>query len=495
MKMKFIIVFFLSIMSLCNAQTVYLYTPKGSQVYAFQRSEMTSSDILYYTAQYASLYPNAEILANASATYNCHSYAWNLTTGGTTKCWLNQYLDSPYNTMKNLHYYWEDGSYEQTTEANAVKIFYYDGDHSAVKSTTHAGKYESKWGAMPLMRHSPAYGPYTNMQNRKYYKINISISGPSTVCPTGTYSLNTGQSATWSVSSGFTITPTNGTSAIVTANTALVYGLPGTVTAVVNGVTITKSIQACARSIVGPSSICPSGTYTINTGQSATWSVSSGFSISTNNGTSTTVTATPVNGQSGTITAVVDGSTITYNIYSCPAIFGPDYVYSCGTTTYTLSTGQAMSWTTTPGFSIVSYNATSAAVTSNPAYNGTSGAIIAIMGSAGAITKPVIAVAVPCGTPAMVFPNPVSDILNIEFDQEAIAQAKSLEQTDFKSIKRDATYDIRLYDGYGILLRQAQTQGEKVEINVTNLSNGFYYLHIYDGISEKPEMIQIIVQH
>jgi hypothetical protein len=162
MKSKFIVVFFFSFVSLCNAQTVYLYTPNGSQIYAFQRQEMSPSDIAYYTAECASLYPNAEILANASTTYNCHSYAWNKTEGGPT-CWLNQHPD--------LHQYWDDGSYEQTTEVNAVKIFYYDGDHSAVKSTTHVGKYESKWGSFPLVRHSPTYGPYTNMQNRRYYQL------------------------------------------------------------------------------------------------------------------------------------------------------------------------------------------------------------------------------------------------------------------------------------------------------------------------------------
>ena len=150
MRSKFIVVFFLSLVSWCNAQT-YLYTPNGSQVYAYLLPEMSPADIAYCNADCALQFPNAVILANASATYNCHSYAWNLTEGGTTICWLDQFPD--------LHLYWDDGSYEQTTEANAVKIFYYDGDHSAVKSTTHVGKYESKWGSYPLVRHSPDYGP------------------------------------------------------------------------------------------------------------------------------------------------------------------------------------------------------------------------------------------------------------------------------------------------------------------------------------------------
>ena len=185
MKSKFVIVFFLSLVSLCNAQDVYLYTPNGSQVYAYEEPEMSSSDIAYCNTECASSYPNAEILATATATYNCHSYAWNLTEGGTTICHLDQFPD--------LHLYWDDGSYQQTTEANAVKIFYYAGDHSAVKSTTHAGKYESKWGAMPLVRHSPEYGPADyNMQYRKYYRLTPVVNFTNQIVTTNTTIVSSG---------------------------------------------------------------------------------------------------------------------------------------------------------------------------------------------------------------------------------------------------------------------------------------------------------------
>ena len=95
------------------------------------------------------------------------------------------------------------------------------------------------------------------------------------------------------------------------------------------------------------------------------------------------------------------------------------------------------------------------------------------------------------------YPNPASDILNIEIDGEAIAQTQSMQQTatDGKSLKTDPTYDIRLYDGQGNLLRQTTTKGSKVEFNVANLPNGIYYLHIYDGISATPEIQQIMVEH
>lgn len=104
-------------------------------------------------------YPNATFLSNSSATYNCHSYAWNVSDGGK-KYWINE---------SSISKYWTDDYYSETTEDNAVKINYYDSDHSAVVSSVK-DMYESKWGSCPLMRHAPNYGPYENMEKRKYYK-------------------------------------------------------------------------------------------------------------------------------------------------------------------------------------------------------------------------------------------------------------------------------------------------------------------------------------
>jgi len=191
-----------SIILLCvtiivSAQTVTLYTPNGSTVEAFINAEMTSQNITYYTNLYRNTYPQAEVLANASSTYNCHSYAWNLSEGGTTICWLNQSPD--------LHKYWDDYSYSETTESNAEKIFYYNGDHSAVKSKTVPGMCESKWGAMPLMRHAPIYGPslYCMSYRRYYNKIYsmITLSGSTKIYSQGTYTITNlpvGATVQWS---------------------------------------------------------------------------------------------------------------------------------------------------------------------------------------------------------------------------------------------------------------------------------------------------------
>jgi len=89
-----------------------------------------------------------------------------------------------------------------------------------------------------------------------------------------------------------------------------------------------------------------------------------------------------------------------------------------------------------------------------------------------------------------VYPNPTDNMLHIEQDTEAFAQS-----TGGIDVKAAPTYDIRLYDGQGNLLRQTNTKGGTVQFNVSNLTDGLYYLHIYDGVSSTPEIHQIMVEH
>ena len=87
------------------------------------------------------------------------------------------------------------------------------------------------------------------------------------------------------------------------------------------------------------------------------------------------------------------------------------------------------------------------------------------------------------GASSSVYPNPVSDVLFVDLD------------TPEGDVKTPPAYDVRLYDGQGNLLRQQSAAGGTVWFNVSNLPDGVYYLHIYDGINVKPEMHQVVVQH
>ena len=87
----------------------------------------------------------------------------------------------------------------------------------------------------------------------------------------------------------------------------------------------------------------------------------------------------------------------------------------------------------------------------------------------------------------LIYPNPVSNTLSIEVIRQS--SDRNIVNND------DPTYDIRLYDGQGNMLRQASVKDSKVEFNVSKLPNGIYYLHVYDGVSATPEIQQIMVEH
>lgn len=158
-----------------NAQSpITVYTPRGSSVYAHTRPELMDdedkSDCSEWVETY---YPQATELnpPSATTTYNCHSYAWHMSEGGTT-CTIAYYYGD---TDESI--YWTDNSYTETTETYASKISYTSDDHSAIQTSTQ-GIYISKWGDYPLMQHARDYGPY-NMSSRDYYKLNPGVNGSS----------------------------------------------------------------------------------------------------------------------------------------------------------------------------------------------------------------------------------------------------------------------------------------------------------------------------
>jgi hypothetical protein len=130
-------------------------------------------------AEYASIgITTSDIWDEACTLYNCHAYAWHLTEGHTNQVWINQTND---NESANLNKYWSGSNacFVECPEASTEKIFYYSGDHSAVKSTV-AGKYESKWGKLPLIRHAPTSVPNIyQAAYRRYYKRNYLRSLPA----------------------------------------------------------------------------------------------------------------------------------------------------------------------------------------------------------------------------------------------------------------------------------------------------------------------------
>lgn len=100
---------------------------------------------------------DAQRIGAATTNYNCHSYAWNVSEGGSS---INAWLKQTYNGQPNLSKYWTNDAYTSTPSvSDHEKIFYSTDDHSAITTAT-SGIVRSKWGAWGLYEHSTAQCPY-----------------------------------------------------------------------------------------------------------------------------------------------------------------------------------------------------------------------------------------------------------------------------------------------------------------------------------------------
>lgn len=88
------------------------------------------------------------VLSDYSRQYNCHGYAWHVSTGGN-QIGIRADLGgvTPYVSGGNPSY--TQTNYNSTKGKVRVR---YSGDHSAI--TTYDGMFISKWGAGPLVKHN-----------------------------------------------------------------------------------------------------------------------------------------------------------------------------------------------------------------------------------------------------------------------------------------------------------------------------------------------------
>lgn len=437
-----------------NSTTVY--TCKNGSVVAGvlknQSYELTSSEktalknaLISPTGQYAYLGLTAnDIIGDASTAYNCHAYAWHLTEGNTNNVWINNSngykdLDGCYISNGNLDKYWSStyGCFYETTEANAEKIHYYCGDHSAVKSKTHSGKYESKWGDYPLVRHNPTQVINDYKGSYRRYYVKPVIAGVKDLCKSWTYTFtvtNAPAGFTWDKSSNLTLTGTG------------------------NSVTVSA------------------------TGGSSGW-------ISIKLGTTELIRRYVSVSTGSPVFDYIEGPdevTVSSLSYSWQAHFD-----NYSTISYSWSVGG------TPSSWYICHYYSSSSIDIcflQPAYY-----LLQVTGE-NACGTGYGSMNIDVSNPypySSAYPNPASNILNVEIDQDAYANSKVSAQkvTNVKTLPSTVTYDIRLYDNMGNMLRRTTTKGGKVEFNVANLPNGIYVLHIYDGSGDKPDMRQIVVEH
>jgi hypothetical protein len=351
-----------------------------------------------------------------------------MTEGGVT-CWLNQSPD--------LHWYWDDGSYEETIEASAAKIFYYNGDHSAIKSPTHSGMYESKWGQAPRMRHAPGYGPANyNMSYRRYYKRTPrTVSGPKLVLNNGsTYTLSGGNggTATWTCSPNLQILSSSNTAITVKAQSATFNGL-GWIQASVGGASTPR--------------------YEVWIGK-----------------------------------PVITGITTTMEP------FGNRYTFRAQCDNRALAVPTRFQWKVDPFYPFLGGGFDEIQISFNRKGIYTISVRASNLNGTGNYSSTGVSVnsSPPPSSTYRVSQDPASNELTVSPDT-SVSQLSPLSPS---SGAAGNNYTVYLYNTGGAVVKQAVSpQGGDVRLDVSGLPNGIYYLLIDAGNGTKPESHKIIINH
>lgn len=165
--------------------SVTRYTPNDSPVLAWKlyQNELSEIEKTYYAYLAVNNY-GATIISEATKKYNCHAYAWHMTEGGDS-VWIGL------NSIYDENIYWEDSSYMEVPEPLASKVSYYEilnANHSAI--ILSSGLYRSKWGAWPLVEHTPNACPYDTSLPKKYYARTPYLSGLSFIKHSEDYCIN-----------------------------------------------------------------------------------------------------------------------------------------------------------------------------------------------------------------------------------------------------------------------------------------------------------------
>jgi len=94
-------------------------------------------------------------------------------------------------------------------------------------------------------------------------------------------------------------------------------------------------------------------------------------------------------------------------------------------------------------------------------------------------------------SPFSVYPSPANDVLYIDVDQQAMIEKYRVAG---KAVS-NPSYDIRLYNTSGTLALQTTSGSNRIQLNISNIPDGIYFLHLYDGIDDAPEVKQIVIKH
>jgi hypothetical protein len=342
------------------------------------------------------------------------------------------------------------------------------------------------------------------------------LVGASTICSSSAiYTLSPGSATSWSVAptSAFSVTASNATSATVKA---LNYaGTQGTLTAIVNGVAVTKIVQTCTFnvSISGPSTACYSTTVTFTvTGAPAgyTWSNSSNLTLLSTSGNTASFRAGTATGSAWvrilvngvqaaqhnfSIAETPAGTIISYNgVYSSPGT----YLFSASGVPSNIA-DLNIQWELIPSICystlyagrnpVISFNVHGSHIL-KMRYSGTCGyspyATKSISVTGGSNN---------CYSLLSAYPNPASSVLDIEIEEELQTMLQSSSSAAISS--PESVYRVRLVSVQTGAVEYNQvlsSSSGNLSVNVSTIPDGLYNLTLTQG-STMLHSETILIQH
>jgi hypothetical protein len=94
---------------------------------------------------------------------------------------------------------------------------------------------------------------------------------------------------------------------------------------------------------------------------------------------------------------------------------------------------------------------------------------------------------------SITYPNPADGTLYIDLDvvQEQIFQSGAISSVQTTQIQSNQVFSIKLYNRQGNVVRQATATGGRIELDVNNLPEDTYFLHIETNGEIRKEQIVI----
>lgn len=162
------------------------------------------------------------------------------------------------------------------------------------------------------------------------------------------------------------------------------------------------------------------------------------------------------------------------------------------------SSSAISSWSVSAGLTIISQNSSSITFRADtPGFASVNGFRTNSCGTSGRAIGIHVLEPGAGPSPFVVTPNPADDLLGIAYDGNVMAVDSQLSSTDgvhnySATVNKDRAFSVRLFNSRQELVLTAESSGEGLQLDVSQLQPGIYVLHIHTKEAVLPRKIIIL---